>query len=71
MKIVVNRGKTVRVVVKPGVGATETEPGIPPVTKSFGPTALLELADADAQFLIDRGIARKYDDRDQSKVLDA
>jgi hypothetical protein len=62
MKIVVNRGRTVRVAVKPGIAAVlDTDAPTRPITETYGPGSLLEIADDEASFLIECGAARKYE----------
>jgi hypothetical protein len=61
MKVVVNRGQTVVVAVRPGI---EHQDGRrePPVIQKHGPTTLLELPDDEAKSLIARGVARAYEE---------
>jgi hypothetical protein len=62
VRIIVNRGRSIMIAVKPGVVVND-ESTTPPVRRVYGPTCLLEVPDEEAQYLIDRGFARKYEAR--------
>jgi hypothetical protein len=65
MKIVVNRGRTLHIVVKPAVRKDSDAAGEArwhrPETRACGPGTLLDLPDDEARNLIARGFATKYE----------
>ena len=68
MKIVVNSGHTVHVAKKPGIAPKhDKDPGVRPEVKVYGPTHLIDttttsLSDDEAQRLIARGVAYKFEE---------
>jgi hypothetical protein len=60
MKVVVNRGRTVRVAEKPGIPPRGDRPAVPPVVKDLTAGALVELPDDEAKRLIRLGVVREY-----------